>query len=598
MFMAACLSVSVMLSCQKEEKAPEEPGGETPPPVEEAEDPEITWAANPDNETLDITDELDVNLHVSVPGGIKRLVVEVKSDDFAKVLKNMGLNKTYLNLTSDKEVMEVLKDIVPTGDALIDKTEADLDFSSLVKRINDVTRKDGLHVLEMTVTDNNDKTDKITCTFHRVEFVIPIPSFEWESNPTYETLDIDDNLDAVIKVSVPGGIQSITMTVESEALKSEMADEYGIRSGRIILTDSSNLAAETYLNTVCGDDIPFGSDLAGQTEITIDLTAYVKRINDLTNNESDHKVGFVVIDNENQTTSQEFTFHRVAPAGPEIVWKSNPDFSTMNIDENLSADLSVSVPGGIYSFIINVESEALNAYLQENGLMSSLNLLYDYNTILFLRELDPSIIVGDDLNGLTAVDFDFTALVSKIAELTKEESDHTFTIEVMDTNNKTAEVTCVFHRKAEAQGGEIPDPVEGISISWPGNETFAPISADSEYMTLDIKAESGIKGFTITVNSETDFVNMYLPAVTSSEDNVLDLINDAARLETDLTGGFEFDMLLGDEIKDKTALQFDFTGLIADFIGTYAASGEKQECVVTIETNDGKSQTVTCTFIS
>lgn len=74
---------------------------------------------------------------------------------------------------------------------------------------------------------------------------------------------------------------------------------------------------------------------------------------------------------------------------------------------------------------------------------------------------------------------------------------------------------------------------------------------------------------------------MYLPAVTSSGDNVLDLINDAARLETDLTGSFEFDMLLGDEIKDMTALQFDFTGLIADFIGTYAASGEKQECVVT-----------------
>lgn len=148
------------------------------------------------------------------------------------------------------------------------------------------------------------------------------------------------------------------------------------------------------------------------------------------------------------------------------------------------------------------------------------------------------------------------------------------------------------------RGGEIPDPVEGISISWPGNESFAPISADSEYMTLDIKVESGIKGFTITVNSETDFVNMYLPAVTSSGDNVLDLINDAAGLETDLTGGFEFDMLLGDEIKDKTALQFNFTGLIADFIGTYAASGEKQECVVTIESNDGKSQTVTCTFIS
>lgn len=149
--------------------------------------------------------------------------------------------------------------------------------------------------------DNNDKTDKITCTFHRVEFVIPIPSFEWESNPTYETLNIDDNLDAVIKVSVPGGIQSITMTVESEALKSEMADEYGIRSGRIILTEGSNLAAETYLNTVCGDDIPFESDLVGQTEITIDLTAYVKLINDLTNKESDHKVGFVVIDNEDQT---------------------------------------------------------------------------------------------------------------------------------------------------------------------------------------------------------------------------------------------------------------------------------------------------------
>ena len=597
----AVSGMMLMMACAKQEPVPVDP--ETPGSGDggddvEAEAPSITWASNPDLATVDINDELDASIAVSAPGLIKRVALDVKSDVFAKALREIvGLQKTYLDLTGDEEVISVLGDWLAVGDELLGKEEATIDLTALVKTINDVTKTDGNHKVQIAVTDQNGKKTTMDCMFHRIGVNIPYPSVTWESNPDFAKVDIDDDLDVRIKVAVPGIISEMTMTVESkDALNEEMTEKYGIRSGKIVLTDKTNLIAQQYIDEVCGGKIPFGDDVIGKTELEIDLTEYVKRINDLTFVEGDHKITFSITDNENQTSSKDLFFHRVAPAAPSIVWTSNPDFAKVDIDGNLKVDLSVSVPGGISSFVVGVESDILTPLLQAMGISGDLDLINDSKVAEFIKGLDPTIHVGQDLKDRTSADLDITAMVAMIAKLTKEDSDHTLHIKVTDNNGKTAEADCIFHRVGENQGGEIPEPVEGLSITWPGNENFEAVSSSSDAMTLHIEAESGIKAFIITVNTEDSFINRYLPAVTMNGDNVLDLINDAEGLRSNLIEGFEFEMLLGDELKDQTSVDFDFSGLVKDFMDRFGADGSTVECVLYVETNDGKSQTVKCIF--
>lgn len=591
----------IMVACAKQEPVPVDPGnhgsGDGGDDVE-AEAPSITWASNPDLATVDINDELDASITISAPGLIKKVTLDIKSDVFAKALREIfGLNKTYLDLTSEEDVISALGDWFAVGNELLGKEEVTIDLTEFVKTINDVTKTDGNHKVQIEVTDQNGKKATMDCMFHRIGVNIPYPSVTWESNPDFAKVDIDEDLDAKIKFSVPGGISEMTMIVESkDALNEEMTDKYSIRSGKIILTDKTNLIAQQYIDEVCGGKIPFGDEVIGKTELEIDLTEYVKRINDLTFVEGDHKITFSITDNENQTSSKDLFFHRVAPASPSIAWASNPDFAKVDIDENLKVDLSVSVPGGISSFVVGIESDILVPLLQSMGMSENLDLINDSKVVSFIKELNPEISVGQDLKNLTSADMDITAMVAIIAELTKEDSDHALHIKVTDNNGKTAEADCIFHRPGEEQGGEIPEPVEGLSITWPGNENFEAVSASSDAMVLHIEAESGIKAFIITVNTEDSFINRYLPAVTMNGDNVLDLINDAEGLRSNLIEGFEFEMLLGDELKDQTSVDFDFSGLVKDFMDRFGADGSTVECVLYVETNDGKSQTVKCIF--
>ena len=50
-------------------------------------------------------------------------------------------------------------------------------------------------------------------------------------------------------------------------------------------------------------------------------------------------------------------------AAPKIVWESNPDFETVNIDDNLDATLSIIAPGKIKSLVVGIDSDLLEPIL-------------------------------------------------------------------------------------------------------------------------------------------------------------------------------------------------------------------------------------------
>lgn len=144
-------------------------------PVEIFDAPSITWAGNEDFSTVDITEDLNASLTVKAEAGIKSLTVDVRSDIMESALEAIGIGTTTLDLIGDQQVIAILDAVsqgaLPTGDALLNKTEVDFNISSLVKMINAVTEEDSNHTFVVKVTDNADKSSEASCTFHRVGVV-------------------------------------------------------------------------------------------------------------------------------------------------------------------------------------------------------------------------------------------------------------------------------------------------------------------------------------------------------------------------------------------------------------------------------------------
>lgn len=161
--MMAASAIFALSSC-KEDK-----------PVEIFDAPSITWAGNEDFSTVDITEDLNASLTVKAEAGIKSLTVDVRSDIMESALEAIGIGTTTLDLIGDQQVIAILDAVsqgaLPTGDALLNKTEVDFNISSLVKMINAVTEEDSNHTFVVKVTDNADKSSEASCTFHRVGVV-------------------------------------------------------------------------------------------------------------------------------------------------------------------------------------------------------------------------------------------------------------------------------------------------------------------------------------------------------------------------------------------------------------------------------------------
>ena len=140
-------------------------------------------------------------------------------------------------------------------------------------------------------------------------------------------------------------------------------------------------------------------------------------------------------DNGNDTTEK---------GAPTIEWPGNTDFDVMDIDENLDASLTVKAPAGIKTFVVEVESAALESVLAG---MSTLDLINDDTVIAMLTlASNGTLPMGDKLLNQTEVTFDIASLVNLISALPDVEdgSEHTFNVTLSDNNDKTANASCTF----------------------------------------------------------------------------------------------------------------------------------------------------------
>ena len=128
---------------------------------------------------------------------------------------------------------------------------------------------------------------------------------------------------------------------------------------------------------------------------------------------------------------------------PTITWPSNPDFNKMDITEGMNVKINVEAPAGIKTFKVAVESEPLNNDLR----ITEIDLIEPAENVKTIVE---ELILGEagSPKDKTSYTLDISNLVPLINGLTTKESDHKFTVRIVDRNDQTAKKTAVFHRVA------------------------------------------------------------------------------------------------------------------------------------------------------
>lgn len=136
-------------------------------------------------------------------------------------------------------------------------------------------------------------------------------------------------------------------------------------------------------------------------------------------------------------------------AAPEMEWAANPDFSAVELAPSMNVNIKVRAEAGIESFVVKVASGTLSpvisALTSDNS--SDMDLIGDTQLISSLDALTGGLMpVGTKLYGKSEIDFDLSALVPLILELSPTKgSDHVFTLVVTDRAGKSLRRSLVFH---------------------------------------------------------------------------------------------------------------------------------------------------------
>lgn len=156
---------------------------------------------------------------------------------------------------------------------------------------------------------------------------------------------------------------------------------------------------------------------------------------------------------EGDDTGDDNTEDPVPSTAPILIWEANEDFSPMNIDENLDANLVIEAPGVIAEFLVIVDSEVLSptiaalcSYADDyTGGPAEMNMISDEILIENLAAMDLGLPLGEEILGQTSVPFSLSGLIPLIDIYGPESgAEHKFTLKVTDENGDSFEKLLIF----------------------------------------------------------------------------------------------------------------------------------------------------------
>ena len=138
----------------------------------------------------------------------------------------------------------------------------------------------------------------------------------------------------------------------------------------------------------------------------------------------------------------------VEDANPRMVWKTNPDFLTQTISEDLDVTIDIYAPRKIKTFVVHVSSNFSkfvqvltsvdeDAEADANGKKPNrkyMDLIYDQVLFQNLSDLNLYLPHGDEILGKDYVEFSLSSLVPLISTVVTNDN-VTFTLELTDRDN-------------------------------------------------------------------------------------------------------------------------------------------------------------------
>lgn len=417
--------------------------------AEPAAAPTVVWTANTSGETKPIDSSLDAKLAITAEAGIKSVSLTI--DEFLREL--LGLDALTFDIINDQAAISRLESVLgqdfPTGNDLLDKTEAELDLAPLTAMMV----KNGEHTVSVTVTDKNGQSSTpLACKFQREN--IGGPTASWTDNMGFSPVNIDEDLSVVLSCKSPAMFKSVRITVP-EALATELKN-HNIENPVDIVNDAD---AVSYFSEISESEFIGGDKLRYSTQADINLTSLVKMLNDVISDGSMQML-FFVFEDYNGVSVQSLPPLMFYPAkstesGLSITWPGNEDFGAVNVSDNKPSTIHIVAPAGIRVLTATVTSD--NSKYQ-NGM----NVITGDNVFDFVNEIDdikgnliegfgyegiaPSLAelpLGDQVAGKTELDFNLAGFI-EYAQFTKAAGTHSFLLHVEDNDGNTQEVTCTF----------------------------------------------------------------------------------------------------------------------------------------------------------
>ena len=146
------------------------------------------------------------------------------------------------------------------------------------------------------------------------------------------------------------------------------------------------------------------------------------------------------------------------PNQPVMTWEANPKFETTELQSEMDVVISISAPAGIETFVVDIDSDALEPIISvvNNGssTMDLVNPPAGLSGILSGVGLP----TGDALKGQTSVTLDLSNLVPLIITVgesnLKPDSNHTFTLSLSDADGRTLQQPVTFHYTGTSASAE------------------------------------------------------------------------------------------------------------------------------------------------
>ena len=268
------------------------------------------------------------------------------------------------------------------------------------------------------------------------------PSIEWESNSDFSTVDITETMDVNLTIKAPAGIKSFTVKVDSEPLNNGEGLLNGFKLSELDLVNPSEETA-FIVTMILGE----GQTVADATELNLDLSTLVPLIAGLTTEDGYHSFTLNIVDNNAKSLEKTCRFHRIGEdtpsyAAPTMTWEGNENFDTMEIVEGMSVNLSIDVPAGIKSLVVDINSAPLNSM----GMTT-----IDFVNPGDLQTVVDMILSGQDITTVTSLTLDLSSLLPMLLMLPtlEPDSDHVFTVNLTDKVGQSLEQACSFHYTGE-----------------------------------------------------------------------------------------------------------------------------------------------------